>query len=89
MGHRLDKVINDDEGRLIGITEHGDVIPLSAPKLGLWFCHYPSNKTQEDFINERLELIKRSDNDSYFMLGEPVLNMGTFLIAYNEYTKRV
>jgi hypothetical protein len=84
----LIEVHSDDHDGLVGITEGGKKILLTAPM--------PQSvsgpaEAEEDHPLERLQAIARQDNAMYYQVAslEEEMNPGTVSLAFNCYEERV
>ncbi len=95
----IDVMSTNDKG-LIGFTETGEEVPLSAPKAGVEvdFAQrvYDLSSGEVEHIKkemlerviERLRNRKSGESETYFMVYEPLWRVGAVKVPYNLFTRR-
>ena len=75
---------------LVGITEEGVTVKLSAPNPEVVVMDSPDTISDIRFQEhiEELQSEWREDNEVYYQMGHPLKSLCGGDIPYNEYTKR-
>lgn len=87
MGQLLIDVISTDDRGLIGFTEIGEEVPLSAPKAGAIIEDFLGCGRTEIPMNIERK-IKKSDDKTYFYFENLIEGNGINIQPYNLYTRR-
>ena len=87
MGHKLIDVMSTDEKGLIGFTEIGEEVLLSAPRAGAIVEEFLGGGKTEIPINIERK-IKGSNDKTYFYFENLITANGAYIQPYNTYIKR-